>query len=67
MSELSKRAIALHYKVIIDNEYWWLYSVEFKSLDDKTYSTYLYARDDYHAQLLLEDLKNGATICGRLE
>lgn len=39
------------------------YEVQWAS-DEGTQSTILWATSDYHAELLLEDLKNNATIIG---
>lgn len=58
--------VVLDKSVVVNGETWYLFSITFESVDDSTYSTYLYAKDAYHASLLLEDMKDHAKLFGQV-
>lgn len=55
--------VELEIKVVVDGRTWALYPVQFRS-DGTAYSTYIYAISDEHAQALLTDMRETATVEG---
>lgn len=53
--------LALGLEVFVDGVAWNLYAVDFKTADG-TFSAYLHAISDEHAQSILTDLKETATV-----
>lgn len=58
--------VVLDKTVVVNGEIWYLFSITFESVDDSTYSTYLYAKDAYHASILLQDMKDSAKLFGQV-
>lgn len=50
---------------VVNGRRWYLYSAEFDS-DDSKYGFYFYALSDEHASYRLEELKQTATLTGRI-
>lgn len=59
------KGIQLPLSVTITGVEWHLFSIEFKTADG-TYSTYIYAVSHEHAQAILSDLKDTATVQGQV-
>ena len=45
---------------------WKLFTYSWKSIEGNKYAGYLYAKDFYHATILLEDMKTTASIEGEM-
>lgn len=60
MSEVSQKLVAR-----VNGRDWFLYGVDFKT-HDGTFSTYIYAISDEHAQMVVQELRETATLAGRI-
>ena len=52
--------------ISVENGEWKLFSYCWDSVEGNRYAGYFYAKDLYHATILLEDMKSTATIEGEM-
>ena len=50
----------------MENEEWKLFSFSWTNVDGKKYSSGFYAKDHYHAAVVLEDIKENAILDGEI-
>ena len=48
--------------VVVNGVRWDLFSVDYRTVDDQTFSVYIYALNKEHASYIVEELKNTATL-----
>lgn len=60
------RPVELQPRVNVNGREWALYGVEYKTADG-TFITYVYAISDEHAAMVVEELRESATVMGRSE
>lgn len=52
--------------VVVNGMTWDLYSVDYRTMDDQTFSVYIYALSKEHASYLVEELKGTAKLGSKI-